>query len=62
MKKTIALLVAGVLGGLGYYMYKKKDKKEKVVVDERSLAKDSNDYTIYFDEEEPKQEGEEMFV
>lgn len=65
MKKKIALLIAGVASGLGYYFYKKNKKKEKVIVDydERSLAKDNNDYVVYSDDEvKDADPGEEMFV
>ncbi len=61
MKKKLALILTGVLGGIGLYLYKNKTKK-KNVVDERSLAKDNNDYVVYHDDDSVKSDNEEMFV
>jgi len=63
MKKNIILLTAGVIGGLGYYLYNKNKKEKKVIVeDERSLARKNNDYIVYSDDLDYVNPKEEMFV
>jgi hypothetical protein len=59
MKKTITLLITALAGSLGYFLYK---KNETPVVDERSLARDNNDYMVYHDDNLPKSKGDELFV
>ena len=63
MKKKLLLLIATLATGFGYHLYNKNKKESSIEIDERNLARDNNDFTVYHDDDLPnKNGGEEMFV